>query len=185
MGRFIVHLINDGFSPKNAQELLLKARDLAGDGAIVRDARVSSRYLEFDITVDGEELRGLLWQLSKISPVADAIEIFDKHMQKAVAVERAKFLFNEQRYWECHEVLEGVWKKESGDEKTLLQGLILTCAAFVHSQKDEDSICTAILRRSMEKLHNAIGSYYGIDLDRFKAKILEIMNTGEVKYFKI
>ena len=185
MARYIVHLHNKGFNAKNAADLLLRARNLADDNAIIRDSRISSKYVEFDITVAGEKLDNLLTKLSKISPVANTIEIADKEMEKEKAIEYARSLFNDERYWECHEALEGVWKKESGDEKSLLQGIILTCAAFVHSQKDEDDICLSILGRAMEKLQSVTGIYYGIDMDRFKKQVLNIMDAKNAQYFKI
>ena len=67
----------------------------------------------------------------------------------------------------------------------MLQGIILTCAAFVHSQKDEVNICITMLGRSMEKLQDANGIYHTIDMDRFKKLILDIINMKNIKYFKI
>lgn len=185
MARYIIHLHNNGFNAKNAADLLLRARGFVDNSVIIRDSRISSKYVEFDITVAGEKLDNLLMKLSEISPVVNTIEIVDKEMEKENALEYAKSLFNDERYWECHEVLEGVWKKESGNEKSLLQGIILTCAAFVHGQKDEDDICVSILGRAMEKLQNANGIYYRIDMEQFKKLALNIMNTRNIQYFKI
>ena len=185
MPRYIVHLRNDGFSAKNAMDLLHRARNLADNSTIIRDSRISSRYVEFDITTTHEKLDNLLTKLAGISPVANTVEIVDKETEKEKAIEYAKLLFNDERYWECHEALEGVWKRENGDEKSLLQGIILTCAAFVHSQKDEDDICVTILGRAMEKLQNATGIYHGINMDEFKKLILDIINTKNIQYFRI
>jgi hypothetical protein len=55
----------------------------------------------------------------------------------------------------------------------------------VHSQKDEDDICVSILGRAMEKLQNANGIYYGIDMEQFKKLVFNIMNTRNIQYFKI
>lgn len=185
VARYIIHLHNNGFNAKSAADLLLRARDFVDNSVIIRDSRISSKYVEFDITVVTEKLDNLLMKLSEISPVANTVEIVDKEMEKGNALEYAKSLFNDERYWECHEVLEGVWKKESGNEKSLLQGIILTCAAFVHSQKDEDDICVSILGRAMEKLQNANRIYYGIDMEQFKKLVFNIMNTRKIQYFKI
>ena len=40
-------------------------------------------------------------------------------------VDEARQLFNEHRFWEVHEVLEGLWKELRDPEKQLVQGLIL------------------------------------------------------------
>ena len=185
MARYIIHLKNNGCNVKNARELLFRARNLVDDNIIIRDSRISSKYIEFDISISDEKLENLLLKLSSISSIANKNKIIDKPMEKEKDIEYAKFLFNDERYWECHEVLEGVWRLEHGNEKYLLQGIILTCAAFVHSQKDEDDISISILGRAIEKLENTSGIYFGINMNRFKQILLIIMNTKNIEYFKI
>jgi hypothetical protein len=185
MKRFIVHLHNQGFDARNANELLLRARSLADDDVVIRDARVSSKLIEFDLSIASETLESLLKELSTISPLASYTEITDKHVEKEGAIELGKSLFNDERYWECHEVLEGVWKHSYGNEKELLQGIILACAALVHAQKDESDICFSILDRSLAKLQNANDMYYGIDIDRFKHTVVNMLSTKSIQYFKI
>ncbi|MFQ5970448.1 MAG: DUF309 domain-containing protein [Nitrososphaerales archaeon] len=186
MARYIVLLQNKGFSAKNAKELLERARSLVNDDTVIlRDTRVSSKNIEFDIGAAGEQLDLLLKKLSIIAPIATYNEIVDKVIEKDHAIEYGKSLFNNERYWECHEALEGVWRNTSGNEKELLQGMILVSAAFVHSQKDEDDTCLSILDRALEKLQNAKGIYYGIDTDRFKRLIANIIATKSIQYFRI
>jgi len=186
MKRYIVHLYNKDFVAKNAKDLLLKARSLADyDDVVIRDTRVSSKHVEFDLSIAGEKLESLLEKLSNIAPLASYTEIAEKVVEKEHAIEHAKLLFNNEQYWECHEVLEGVWKHASGDEKKLLQGIILTCAAFVHSQKDEEDICLSVLNRALAKLQDAKSIYYGIDTDRFRQMVANILATKSIQYFKI
>ena len=58
-------------------------------------------------------------------------------------------------------------------------------AAFVHDEKDESSICIAILSRAMKKLSTAKGSYFSMDMDEIKRLVLQIIDTGKVKRFTI
>lgn len=44
-------------------------------------------------------------------------------------------LFNAGRFFEAHEVWEIVWKRTTGAEKTLVQGLIQAAAALVHVER--------------------------------------------------
>jgi len=83
------------------------------------------------------------------------------------------FYFNNERFWECHEALEGAWKQCTGDEKELIQGLILVAAALVHYQKDENTICLSVLGRALKKLHSKSGEYYKINVDRLNKKQLK------------
>ncbi len=93
--------------------------------------------------------------------------------------------FNYERFWECHEILEGVWKKTYEGEKDLIQGIILIAAAFVHYQKNEDDICLSILKRAIEKFGNSSGKYYNIDVDVLQNKVSEIINSGMISIFTI
>lgn len=185
MKRYIVHLQNRGFAAKNANELLQKARSLADNDVVIRDTRVSSKLIEFDLSITSEKLGSLLEKLSKISPLASYTEITEKQVEKEGDIEHAKSLFNNERYWECHEALEGVWKHSSGNEKELLQGIILTCAGFVHGQKDENNVCFSVLTRSLAKLQDKSGTYHGIDIDRFKQAVMDILSTKNITYFRI
>jgi predicted metal-dependent hydrolase len=94
-------------------------------------------------------------------------------------------LFNNEKYWGAHEVLESVWKNSYGDEKALLNALILISAAFVHDEKNESEICISILKRAMMKLEKANGYYFGIKLDEIKKRISEIVKTGNIEHFII
>ncbi len=43
--------------------------------------------------------------------------------------------FNEQKYYEAHDVLEHLWLKEQGPSHQFFKGLIQLAGAFVHLQK--------------------------------------------------
>lgn len=106
-------------------------------------------------------------------------------MEKEEAIEKGREYFNYERFWECHETLEGVWKKTYEGEKDLVQGIILVAAAFVHSQKNENDICLSILKRAMEKFGNSSSKYYEIDVDVLRHKVSEIISSGKIVTFTI
>ena len=87
---------------------------------------------------------GSLIRLEELNEVTNFISRED-------AVMPSVFLFNMERYWKSHEVLESVWKDSKGQTKNLLNGLILVDAAYVHFQKGENAIFFSILNRSLEK----------------------------------
>jgi len=96
-------------------------------------------------------------------------------------------LFNEQRYWECHETMEAIWKKEEdSSEKNVQNGIILAASALVHAQKGEDDVCLNMVSRALEKLgrweHN---EYYELDVDSLKNYMKDILATHAIIYRKI
>jgi len=66
-----------------------------------------------------------------------------------------------------------------------VNGIILVAASLVHFQKNEDDICISILGRAQEKLENASGLYYEIDIDKLKNTIRTIRESGKISIFKI
>ena len=84
---------------------------------------------------------------------------------------------------QTHEVLEPLWKAANGEEKALLNGIILIAAALVHDEKDESSICISILNTAKKKPSQAKGLYFEMDLDEINRQILRIIETGMIKRF--
>jgi hypothetical protein len=187
MRRFMLYLKNDSYSPKDATELLHRARDLIERGeVVVRDARVSRNFIEYDISLPSKENdKEMFAKMSEISPISSAEEVVERHIPKDEAIKLAIKSFNDEKYWTAHELLEGVWKSAEGVERSILNGIILVAAAFVHDEKAETAICLSILRRALAKLENAQGKYSGIDIDRLAGRIVEIINSGRVVRFTI
>lgn len=182
----MIHLRNSGYTPSDARHLLSRTRELTSDmDAEIRDARISSRYLELDISVDEDKLSQFVNRLDPIGPLDHAQHIVDVQIEKTEAIEKGRFFFNHERYWECHEILEGVWKKSFKGEKDLLQGIILVAAALVHYQKNEKSICLSILKRALEKLTNVSGVYYDINIDILRNKVSQALKSGLIETFTI
>ena len=172
MVRYMLHLVNQGYTPQNAKQLLGDARQMCSRmDIIIRDCRVSVKCVEFDISLNTKTTDELVERLLPIGQLERANLITEEYTPKDDAIKLGIEYFNAQRFWECHEVLEGVWKKCSGSEKDLVQGIILVAAAFVHHQKFEDDICSSIFRRALEKLNNSNDEYYGIDIDTLRSTV--------------
>lgn len=186
MDRFMMHLKNTGYTPQDTGKLLLKARQLtSGMNVIIRDARASTKYVEFDVSVDKSKINTVAEILAPIAPLDHARHVVEEHIEKEEAIKMGISYFNDERFWEAHEVLEGVWKKCYEGEKELVQGIILAAAAMVHYQKAEDDICLSVLGRAQAKLARAAGMYHGINIDALRQKIQEIKNSAQISLFTI
>jgi predicted metal-dependent hydrolase len=183
----MVYLENQRYTPKDAVTLLKKARSLvSGSQIIVRDSRVAKHHIEFDISIpDNKHVNDIISSLSSIAQTSEYQHIVETNLKKDEAIRHARILFNNEKYWGAHEILEAVWKNALKDEKDLLNGLILIAAAFVHEEKDESDICISILKRAMQKLSKASGLYFDLNVNRIKDTISQIINTGEVERFAI
>ena len=186
--RYMVYLDNPQFEPADADLILKKSRELTNSlDIIIRDCRIASDFIELDLSIEKKENIDKVFNLlKKISSIKEIIEVKERHLSKEESIDRAVDLFNDEKYWWSHEALEMVWKEASGHEKQLLNGLILICAALVHFQKNENNICFSILERSMIKFLNVKDSnYYGINIDKIKILIRQILENKKILKFKI
>jgi len=94
-------------------------------------------------------------------------------------------LFNEEYFFEAHEVLEDVWHLERGEPRLFLQGLIQVCAAYHHFQNGNLVGAMALLDRGAEKMRRYPPQYLGFDarklishIDRDRKRI-EAIQRGE------
>jgi uncharacterized protein len=186
--RYMIYLNNLQFTPADAEFILKKSRELTNALAIIiRDCRIAHNFIELDLSVEKKEnIDKVLNSLKKISSTKEIIEVKERHLSKEDAITSAVIFFNDEKYWWAHEALEKVWKEAGGQEKQLLNGLILICAAFVHFQKNENNICFSILERAMVKFLNLKDSnYYGININKIKIIIREILENKKILTFKI
>ena len=185
--RYMAYLKNEGFGPKDARLLLSNARQIVEKyDILIRDVRVSNRFIEFDISLGNiEDLEKIRSIFSFIGQYIDRYKVVEKDFKIEESLILAKKLFNEEKYWITHEVLEGVWKKAYGDEKDLLNGLILVAAAFVHYQKNEKDIALSIMRRALKKLTTVNEKYFGIDVVSIKSQVSEMVKSSTIRNFTI
>ena len=187
MDRYLIYLKNASYRPEDARSLLLRARELVSDQSIiVRDTRVSKSFVEYDTSIPkNKKVEEVIRNLLSIAPLLDYEQITERKLEKQEAIRYARSFFNTEKYWRAHEVLETIWKSSYGNEKALLNGLILVAAAFVHHEKNENEICVSILERAIMKLERASGYYFGIRVDEIKDRISEIIKTGNIEDFAI
>ena len=183
----MLHLKNSSdLNRKMAKNILRQSRRLASDmDLILRDCRISKKYVEFDTSIQQSNLDELIEKLSSIGPLDHAKHVVEEIVEKEKAISEGISYFNNERFWECHEILEGVWKNCDGDEKFLVQGLILVAAGLVHYQKDEDAVCISIFNRALEKLENSSGEYHNINIDKIKKTVTDMIKSKDVSSFLI
>jgi len=176
---------------KDSEDSILRiVRTLAKTlGSTARNPKWTSYgALEIDVFAHGEADFRLL--CAAIEPVAKVeftrnLDEAPKHLETDEAIELAKSYFNQERFWESHEILESVWRIAKGEEKNLLQGMILVDAAFVHLQKREPGVALGVLRRAAKQLVWRERSYHHIDVQELKAKVSKMIEGQRFEIFRI
>ena len=75
-------------------------------------------------------------------------------------------LFQEEKFFEAHEVLEGLWRETKGGPQDFYQGLIQLAAALVHFQKGNPAGAKELLRTSSDYLKPYEPCFLGVELSR-------------------
>ena len=83
-------------------------------------------------------------------------------------------LFNEGRFFECHEAWEEIWKRSDGAAKLFYQGLIQAAVAILHAQRGNLEGARSLYEKAADKLdpipHEHMGLAVGelrVELSRF------------------
>jgi hypothetical protein len=189
--RFLVRLLNDTkLTPQDARELTLRSYEAVKEfGGDVGNLRVSSAAIELDLllaskanlkaaTQSLENNLGSLLTLRELDlpvPQMEAGEVIREGIQ----------LFNEERFWESHEALESAWRRASGADKEILQGIILLAAALVHLQKNEVAVTLNVMGRAHSKLTPYHSDHFGIDIDNLRGDVSRMISQGHPDFLKI
>jgi hypothetical protein len=187
--RFLIRLANqDGYKPKDVRKISRTVRNLIGSEEKASHFRIGSKALEFNLFVDNEkeldQYKEILQRaFSRLLLVKELDRISD-NMDKNESFREGIGLFNEERFWESHEILEQAWKQSQGSEKDNIQGIILTAAAFVHQQKGENDICLSILARAKSKL-SPMDRTLGVNTGNLQKNIEKILETKQILPFQI
>jgi uncharacterized protein len=83
-------------------------------------------------------------------------------------------LFNEGRFFECHEAWEEIWKRSDGEVKLFYQGLIQAAVAILHAQRGNLEGARSLHEKARAKLDPIPSEHMGlaigdlrIELNRF------------------
>ncbi|HUK49570.1 MAG TPA: DUF309 domain-containing protein [Terriglobales bacterium] len=161
-------------------------KQLGGD---IGNLRVSSYAIELDL---------LIVSKAKLRP---AINLLEEKMGRLLTVRELDVpgsqtsiddeilngidLFNTERYWESHEALEFAWRRATGLEKDILQGVILVAAALVHLQKNENKVALSVIQRANDILSQSPKHSIQIDIENLREELAKMTSQNNPKFIKL
>ena len=87
-------------------------------------------------------------------------------------------LFNQQKYFEAHEVLEDEWRIEKGIKRNFYQGMIQIAAVMVHMQKGNRKGAEELLLKAAKNLASYEPVYEGISIDELLSDVSLAIKNG-------
>ncbi len=76
-------------------------------------------------------------------------------------------LFNDEEFFECHDVLEELWTETIGPERNFYQGLIQAAVALFHFTEGNWGGARRLSHSSVRYLNPYRAEFLGLDVDRF------------------
>src|SRR5438132_11544094 len=126
MMRYLVRLANSqGSTPRDVKMLQAKIRELLGSADRIGNLRISTSAIEFDLFAEQTELnRSKSLLEAKISKVVTLRPIESRVFTRGgvETLRKGIDLFNQERFWEAHEILEEIWHPAIGVERDIIQG---------------------------------------------------------------
>jgi len=176
------------YTPKEASSFAKQVREVLGAKEAIGHLRTSNRAVDFDLFAENSPaINTSKAALEKNFERIITLKLLDKAPVPGDRLEILKegiSLFNEERFWECHEVLEQIWHPAEGEERDIIQGLILTAAAFVHAQRNRTERSIAMLKKAKQKLGTR-ASYQGIDLNTVRKNIDAVIDSSLPAPFQV
>jgi len=94
-------------------------------------------------------------------------------------------LFNEGKFFECHEVWEAVWLKAQGAEREFLHAMIQTAAALHHVQRENLKGARSVGARAVGKLETMPKIIMQLDTVRFRASLESFLTKADDSFPRI
>jgi hypothetical protein len=82
-------------------------------------------------------------------------------------------LFEAHEYFAAHEAFEAGWRVTRGDEKRVLQVLVLWVASIFQHEKGRGGGARRLLGRALERLGTVDDGFEGIDVDALKGCLID------------
>jgi uncharacterized protein len=89
-------------------------------------------------------------------------------------------LFNQGRFFECHEAWEEVWKRSDGEVKLFYQGLIQAAVAILHTQRGNLEGAKSLYEKAMAKLESIPREHMGLAIGELRLALAEFIAAALV-----
>ena len=80
-------------------------------------------------------------------------------------------LFNEGRFFECHEAWEEAWKRSTGPEKLFFQGMIQAAVAILHAQRGNLDGARSVYAKACAKIDALPAEHMDIALGELRLEL--------------
>ncbi len=88
-------------------------------------------------------------------------------------------LFNNEEFFECHEVLEELWTFSQQPDRWFLQALIHFAVGFYHAGRSNRNGATRQLRKGLRKIQDYLPAWDGVETGRIAQAVEQRLHDIE------
>jgi hypothetical protein len=90
-------------------------------------------------------------------------------------------LFNDGKFFACHEAWEIAWQRANGEVRVFLQGLIQAAVAILHAERGNPRGAASVYAKARAKLDPMPEIFMGIDVEGFRSALADFFDRGKVE----
>jgi predicted metal-dependent hydrolase len=87
-------------------------------------------------------------------------------------------LFNQGRFFECHEAWEEIWKRSDGEPKLFYQGLIQAAVAILHAQRGNLEGARSLYEKASAKLDKISAEHMGVAVGDLRIELRQFIEVA-------
>jgi uncharacterized protein len=87
-------------------------------------------------------------------------------------------LFNQGRFFECHEAWEEIWRRSDGDLKLFYQGLIQAAVAILHAQRGNLEGARSLYEKAAIKLDKIPHEHMGLAVGDLRVELHQFIEIA-------
>jgi predicted metal-dependent hydrolase len=87
-------------------------------------------------------------------------------------------LFNQGRFFECHEAWEEIWKRSDGEVKLFYQGLIQAAVAILHAQRGNLEGARSLYEKASAKLEPIPPEHMGLAVGELRVELSRFIEAA-------
>ena len=87
-------------------------------------------------------------------------------------------LFNQGRFFECHEAWEEIWKRSDGELKLFYQGLIQAAVAILHAQRGNLEGARSLYQKASANLDSIPHEHMGLAVGELRVELCRFIEIA-------
>ena len=87
-------------------------------------------------------------------------------------------LFNQGRFFECHEAWEEIWKRSDGELKLFYQGLIQAAVALLHAQRGNLEGARSLYQKASANLDSIPHEHMGLAVGELRVELCRFIEIA-------